>query len=504
MQRVARFALALGFGLITIGAVLKALSRETMVNLVWLSFLPAAIVLSACGQDAPEPATSTATPLPTAMPVPTATTHIPAWLPTAVANAPGSTFVPAATPVPTARPIPTVAPIPTATRDLSALSLPTAGYVGKDYATGACNLHHLAYGAPRRLHGLSFFLTLEGTRTDQIPPWIEMRLSVQNYTDEPIDYASATIFAMVNRRSCEIFWREPHNDYFGGFRYETLQPGEVKSRSVYWHYATHDGPTPAGDYVGYAIYRFADPPESNVPNAAVYVPAFGVTIGIDPVLRPDPSSAHAEPALRTIDLWSLEPLARRGRKLTAYDEGIGTNPSRYYEIDLDTGERTEIPKPEYAVPQRSCEPPKGLKLEKELVFLYAEYRGPGEGYPYTEPFDVKGILEIELDTGVATAWVLAGTPTTGYDKRFLFLYNPRVGPIVWSDDCRYAAWTMNTSCDVLPHGGPFGAFLYDTETDTMTRVSDEPSHVSVSFWDDLLVYVPVCFAIYGTTGVFLE
>ena len=63
---------------------------------------------------------------------------------------------------------------------------------------------------------------------------------------------------------------------------------------------------------------------------------------------------------------------------------------------------------------------------------------------------------------------------------------------------------MNTSCDVLPHGGPFGAFLYDTETDTMTRVSDEPSHVSVSFWDDLLVYVPVCFGIYGTTGVFLD
>ena len=156
------------------------------------------------------------------------------------------------------------------------------------------------------------------------------------------------------------------------------------------------------------------------------------------------------------------------------------------------------------MPQRSCEPPKGLKLEKELVFLYAEYRGPGEGYPYTEPFDVKGILEIELDTGVATAWVLAGTPTTGYDKRFLFLYNPRVGPIVWSDDCRYAAWTMNTSCDVLPHGGPFGALLYDTETDTMTRVSDEPSHVSVSFWDDLLVYVPSCFTIYGTTGVFLD
>ena len=108
MQRVARFALALGFGLITIRAVLKAVSRETMVNLVWLSFLPAAIVLSACGQDAPEPATSTGTPLPTAMPVPTA--------------------------------------IPTATRDLSALSLPTAGYVGKDYATGACT--HISHINP--------------------------------------------------------------------------------------------------------------------------------------------------------------------------------------------------------------------------------------------------------------------------------------------------------------------------------------------------------------------
>ena len=28
----------------------------------------------------------------------------------------------------------------------------------------------------------------------------------------------------------------------------------------------------------------------------------------------------------------------------------------------------------------------------------------------------------------------------------------------------------------------------------MTRVSDEPAYASVSFWDDLLVYVPVCFA----------
>ena len=389
-----------------------------------------------------------------------------------------------------------------ATRDISALSLPTAGYVGKDYATGYCNLHHLAYGAPRRLHGLSFFLTLEGTRTDQIPPWIEMRLSVQNYTDEPIDYASATIFAMVNRWTCRIYWKEPHNDYFGGFHYETLRPGEVASRSVYWHYATHDGPATAGDYVGYAIYRFADPPESNTPNAAVYVPAFGVSIGIDPVLRPDPSSAHAEPALRTIDLWSLQPLARRGRKLTAYDEGIGTNPSRYYEIDLDTGERTEIPKPEYAVPQRSCEPPKGLKLEKELVFLYGEYRGTGKGY--TEPFDVRGILEIDLDTREATAWVITGYPDTGYDGRRLYQFDLNVRQVVWSDDCRYAAWTINTSCDVLPHFGIFGAFLYDTETDTMTRVSDEPSHVSVSFWDDLLVYVPVCFGIYGTTGVFLD
>ena len=334
-----------------------------------------------------------------------------------------------------------------------------------------------------------------------------MRLSVQNYTDEPIDYValdSATIFAMVNRWTCRIYWKEPHNDYFGGFRYQTLRPGEVASRSVYWHYATHDGPATAGDYVGYVIYRFADPTESNTPNAAVYVPAFDVSIGIDPVLRPDPSSAHAEPALRTIDLWSLEPLARRGRKLTAYDEGIGTNPSRYYEIDLDTGERTEIPKPEYAVPQRSCEPPKGLKLEKELVFLYAEYRGPGEGYPYTEPFDVKGILEIELDTGVATAWVITGYPDTGYDGRRLYAFDLNVRQVVWSDDCRYAAWTIHRSCDVLPHFGIFGAFLYDTKTDTMTRVSDEPAYASVSFWDDLLVYVPVCFAIYGTTGVFLE
>ncbi len=483
MQRVARFALALGFGLVTIGAVLKALSRETMVNLVWLSFLPAAIVLSACGQDAPEP---TATPLPTATLVPTAAS------------------IPTATPLPTAMPVPTA--IPTATRDLSALSLPTAGYVGKDYATGACNLHHLVYGAPRRLHGLSFFLNLEGHW--QLSPVIEMRLSVQNYTDEAIDYVtidSATIFAFVNTRSCEIFWREPHNDYFGGFRYETLQPGEVKSRSVYWHYATHDGPTPAGDYVGYAIYRFAHPPESDAPNAAVYVPAFGVTIGIDPVQRADPLSANTEPALRTIDLGPVYPVARHGRKLIVHEErGAGT----YYEVDLDTGERTEIPKPEseYAVPQRSCELPKGLKLTGELVFPYAESRGVRQGY--TKLFDVEGLLEVELDTGTATAFVLTGYPDRGQKGRVhdrpRFYASLDVHHIAWSDDCRYAAWTINTSCDELPHVGPFGAFLYDTKTYTMTRVDDEPGYGSVSFWDDLLVSVSACWGPTGTTGVFLE
>ena len=378
--------------------------------------------------------------------------------------------------------------------------------MGKDYDTGPCNLHHLVYGAPRRLHGLSFLLSLH-EESHHIPPSFEIRLSVQNYTDEAIDYVtidSATVFAMVNRGTCRIHWKEPHNDYFGGFRYETLQPGEVKSRSVHWHYATHDGPTPAGDYVAYAIYRFADPPESNAPNAAVYVPIFGVTIGIDPVLRPDPLSANTEPALRTIDLGSVYPVARRGLKLVVHDQGTATRPKTYFEVNLDTGERTEILRPENAapVPQRTCEPPKGPKLEKELVFPYFEDRGVGERY--SEPFDVRGILEIDLATSDATAWVITGTPTTGYDTRRLFTYNLGVGPIVWSDDCRYAAWTINTSCDVLPHLGPLGAFLYDTKTDTMTRVSDEPEHASVSFWDDLLVYVPACFRIYGATGVFLE
>ena len=432
-----------------------------MVNPAWLSFLLAAVVLSACGQNAPEPATPTATLLPTAMPVPTPTTHIPVWLPTAVANTPGSTFVPAATP-----------------------SLPTAAYVGKDYARGVCDLQHL-YGSPRRLHGLSFFLNLY-EQSHYTPPRFEIRLSVQNYTDEAIDYvtiAAATTFAIVNTRSCEIFWRDPPYDYFDGFSYATLQPGEVASHSASWHYATHDGPTPAGDYVAYAIYRFADPPESQVPNAAVYVPTFGVTIGIDPVRRADPSSANTETALRTIGLGPVQPVARHGRKLIVHEENYGgRDASTYFEVDLDTGDRTEIPKPEYAVPQRSCEPPKGLKLAKELVFPYGESGGTDGG---DTRFDVKGVLEIELDTSIATAFVLTGSPGSG--KRRFYTDYMGTSPIVWSDDCRYAAWTINTDCDVVPWYGPYGVFLYDTKTDTMTRVSEEPEHISVSFWGDLLV-----------------
>ena len=214
--------------------------------------------------------------------------------------------------------------------------------------------------------------------------------------------------------------------------------------------------------------------------------------------RADPLSANTEPALRTIDLWSLQPLARHGRKLTAYDEGIGTSPSRYYEIDLDTGERTEIPKPEYAVPQRTCEPPKGLKLAKELVFPYGESSGTENGYAR---FAVKGVLEIELDTSIAAAFVLTGAPGSG--KRRVFQDYIRTSHIVWSDDCRYAAWTINTDCDVLPYWGPYGVFLYDTKTDTLTRVSEEPEHISVSFWGDLLVNVAFCWG-YNATGVFLE
>ena len=200
MQREARFASCLWPSALArslSARSLKGLSRETMVKPVWLSFLLAAVMVSACGQDAPEPARSTATPLPTAMPVPTATTHIPVWLPTAVANTPGSTPTP----------------------DLSTLSLPTADYASKDSARGVCDLQHLydSYGLPRRLHGLRFSLNL-----DEREYSVEMRLSVQNYTDEVIKYVtidSATIFAIVNTRSCEIFWREPYPESTDGHRW---------------------------------------------------------------------------------------------------------------------------------------------------------------------------------------------------------------------------------------------------------------------------------------------
>ena len=408
------------------------------------------------------------------------------------------------TAAPTATPVPKVLWADDRWQPLSRLSLPAAGYGGEDHAADLCNLEQ-EFGPPRRLEGLSFSLSVR----HRDAPYYEMRFSVRNDTDKSIDYAgihSATIFAIVNTRTCRIYWREPPYENFERFRYDTLYAGKEDWRYVYWYYATHDGPAPAGSYVPYAIYRFADPPESHVPNAAVYVR--GATIEIDPVLRHDPSPTTAEPALRTIDLGRGIPAARLGRKLITHsDDYGGRHPRTYDAVDLDTGERTEITRPEHIppVPQGTCEPPKGLKLAKELVFPYVEGKGHAAGYTF-ETFNVSGVLGIALDTGYATAWVPTGTTSTEYDQmRFYQSLRQVYGP-VWSNDCRYAAWAINQSCDVQPITGPYGAFLYDTATDTMTRIDDEPGHHSVSFWDDLVISVGVCpgFGLTKTTGMFLD
>ena len=153
-----------------------------------------------------------------------------------------------------------------------------------------------------------------------------------------------------------------------------------------------------------------------------------------------------------------------------------------------------------AAPRPSCVPPTGRKAVNELEFDYAEASGKDYGHTV---FDVKGVLEVDLDTGYATAFVFVGTG----GERYVFM-DPRVDPIVWSDDCRHAAWGIFRSCDALPQVGPAGVYLYDAETDSTIQLLDEDWWGPVSFWDDLLVRAgvwrsPFC-GDFETIGVFLE
>ena len=341
--------------------------------------------------------------------------------------------------------------------------------------------------------------------------WVELQATERNDTDEPIHYRTGDFFfVIVDASRCEVVWAGPSYDVPEPRYDATLQPDQVYRRSTWWGRAVDNGrPVPPGNYLAYVIYRFAQPrAEPPVPDT-VYISS-PKTIEVKAVQRADsPSTTKATSNLRMIDLGYGEPVAREGRRLLfrhseSYEvkDGRTTPIYTFYEVDLDTEERRKIPEPEHldAAPRPSCVPPTGRKAVNELEFDYAEASGKDYGHTV---FDVKGVLEVDLDTGYATAFVFVGTG----GERYVFM-DPRVDPIVWSDDCRHAAWGIFRSCDALPQVGPAGVYLYEAETDSTIQLLDEDWWGPVSFWDDLLVRAgvwrsPFC-GDFETIGVFLE
>ena len=339
--------------------------------------------------------------------------------------------------------------------------------------------------------------------------WVDLRVTVRNDTDEPVHYRTGgSFYVIVDASNCEVVWsaptdhvREPRDDV-------TLEPGSAYGVGPAWRRNVDGGwRVPPGNYLAYFLFRFAQPrAEPPVPDT-VYISSPRL-IEVKAVQRADSASTKATSSLRMIDLGYGESVARQGRKLIVRNpesyvnkDGILTPIYTFYEVDLDTEERRKIPEPGHyqARPRRSCVPPTDRTAMIELELAYAEQSGKDHGYTL---FDVKGVLEVNLERESAWAFVFVGT----HGERYWYL-DPRVDPIVWSDDCRYAAWAISGGCDTLPHVEPAGVYLYDAETDTTTRLREDWGG-GVSFWDDLLVMTgiwrsPFCGTV-GTTGVFLE
>ena len=67
----------------------------------------------------------------------------------------------------------------------------------------------------------------------------------------------------------------------------------------------------------------------------------------------------------------------------------------------------------------------------EVDFTYEEYSSEDENG--VVDFDVKGVLEVDLKSQVATLLVFVGPDGHRYVYGYFDLLN-----IVWADDCRYA------------------------------------------------------------------
>ena len=79
--------------------------------------------------------------------------------------------------------------------------------------------------------------------------------------------------------------------------------------------------------------------------------------------------------------------------------------------------------------------------------------------------------------------------------------------VIWSENCRYAAFHVGQECDVpRRYPGALGTYLYDTEADTTRRLSGGGETRLTFFGDEALVmFDPGCFGIgFSTLMVFLD
>ena len=347
----------------------------------------------------------------------------------------------------------------------TAVPVPTIPATAVPVGTDPCELRQ-RYKSPTRgpLRGVEF--SLEFTIYEA---FVELRWTQRNSTDETIRFKSRSsepAYLILDANSCDVVWEKQANLHSNAYEYFS--------------------PPSAGVYLAYALYLLAEPEE-------VYI-----TSPREIRIEAKQQATNTVPgsSLRTIDLGRSEPVSMAGRKLVLrsrvrVDEG-GRKVWRdaFFEIDLDTGERREVPKPKRYTPppERSCTPPQALELVMELDFPVSG------GGAFAVAGRAKGALEVNLDAEVAAAFVFTETER----ERYAYAGYQRLG-VVWSDDCRYVAWNIQGSCDLLPHTGPLGAYVHDTQTNR-TWVLEESG--SIYFWSDLLVVVGWCAI--GTTGFFLE
>ena len=340
-----------------------------------------------------------------------------------------------------------------------------------------------------RWRGLELLLEIEDAVRG-----VKFHITYWNASDETIRFESpdrAPGYLIVDAKCHGVSKAPPA----ANTRYsQELRAGEVRQVSHLWN-RSGSGAFPhvlPGVYRVYATFTLSPTEVYISPSREVEVKA---------ALEPT-GPERTEPDLRTIDLRNAVPISMVGRKLTVHrqehraEDGSVVRGDTFLEVDLDTGEWTEVPEPERVnSPRRSCFPPTEVEVVKQLAFPYL-------WVSETEIREARGVVEFDLDTGEGKAYVFVGDHGERYwwDYRELLEYS---AAIAWSGDCRYAAWNFPQPCQ-LPRFGPTGTYLYDTKTG---RTWIFPTSGAVSFWDDLLVVARYCShreVRYWTTGYFLD